>query len=112
MRALILFAPSPTVPGREQLTEDGRARLDSAMGPFIRYPRNTPFVIEGYAGGGTADVQFVLSRTRAQLVRDYLIAKFGLDATYVGTMPMGAEAAESPSGERWEGVALAMFAPR
>ncbi len=79
------------------------------MAPFLRYPRSTPFVIEGYAGAATTDSQFVLSRSRALQVRGYLVGKFGLDAGYVATMPMGAEAPGSPDGGRWEGVALAMF---
>jgi phospholipid/cholesterol/gamma-HCH transport system substrate-binding protein len=103
----VLFAAAPN--GQERLTDDGRARLDSAMAPFLRYPRNTPFVVEGYADGPTRDVQFVLSRTRAQLVRDYIVSKYGLDPGHVGTMPLGAEAPESPANGRWDGVALAVF---
>jgi phospholipid/cholesterol/gamma-HCH transport system substrate-binding protein len=95
--------------GEERLTGDGRARLDSAMSQFIRYPRNSPFVVEGYAGGATGDRQFLLSRKRAQLVRDYIVGKFGLDPNFVAVMPMGAEAAGSPAGDEWDGVALALF---
>ena len=95
--------------GRERLSDGGRQRLDSAMAPFLRYPRNTPFVIEGYSGAATTDSQFVLSRSRALQVRDYLVGKFGLDAGFVATMPLGAEAPGSPTDGRWEGVALAMF---
>ena len=101
-----------TASGEERLTDSGRLRLDSAMAPFLKYPRNTPFVIEGYAGADTADAQFVLSRSRALQVRDYLVGKFGLDAGHVATMPMGADAQGSPSTDRWEGVALAMFVER
>ena len=79
------------------------------MAPFLRYPRNTPFVIEGYSGASTTDSQFVLSRSRALQVRDYLVGKFGLDPGFVATMPLGAEAPGSPTDGRWEGVALAMF---
>ncbi|HEV3486736.1 MAG TPA: OmpA family protein, partial [Vicinamibacterales bacterium] len=95
--------------GREQLTEDGKARLDSAMSAFVQYPRTSPFVVEGYAAEVTADERFLLSRSRAQLVRDYIVGKFGLDPNYVAVMPMGSEAPGSPDGDRWEGVALALF---
>jgi phospholipid/cholesterol/gamma-HCH transport system substrate-binding protein len=98
--------------GRERLTDDGRGRLDSAMAPFLRYPRDTPFVVEGYASGVTSDERYVRSRTRAQLVRDYLQARYGLDSAYVGVMPLGSEAPGSPSGDRWDGVALAAFVQR
>ena len=98
--------------GRERLTDDGRRRLDSAMAPFVRYPRDTPFVVEGYADGVTSEERFLLSRSRAQLVREYLQAKFALDGGYVGVMPLGNEAPGSPANEKWEGVALAMFVQR
>jgi phospholipid/cholesterol/gamma-HCH transport system substrate-binding protein len=98
--------------GRERLSDGGRARLDSAMAEFVKYPRTTPFVVEGYAEEPTGDARFLLSRARAELVRDYLVGKFGLDPNYVTTMPMGAQAAGSPAGDRWDGVALAMFVSR
>lgn len=103
----VLFARTPA--GEEQLTDDGRWRLDSAMATFLKYPRNTPFVVEGYAGADTTDAQFRLSRHRAQLVRDYVVSRFGLQPQFVATMPLGAEAPGSPSNGRWEGVALALF---
>ena len=95
--------------GQELLSDEGRARLDSAMSQYVRYPRNSPFVIEGYAQEATSDQQFLLSRRRAQLARDYLVAKFGLDPNYVALMPMGDVATGSPAGDRWDGVALALF---
>jgi phospholipid/cholesterol/gamma-HCH transport system substrate-binding protein len=98
--------------GRETLTDDGRARLDSAMAAFVKYPRTTPFVVEGYAEEPTGADRFLLSRSRAELVRDYLVERYGLDPNYVTTMPMGAEAVDSPAGARWDGVALAMFVSR
>lgn len=99
------------VTGAERLTPGGMARLDSAMSQFVRYAEGNPFVIEGYAQGTTADVRYLVSRTRAELVQDYLIGKFRLDAHFVTTMPLGAEAEGSPAGDRWDGVALAVFVP-
>ena len=98
--------------GRERLTADGKLRLDSAMAPFIKYPRDTPLVVEGYAEGVTANDRFLGSRSRAQLVRDYLQSRFSLDGGYVGIMPLGNEAPGSPANDKWEGVALAMFVQR
>ncbi len=66
-------------------------------------------MVEGYAHEATNDRRYLLSRRRAQLVRDYLVAKFGLDPNHVATMPMGEEASDSPDGNRWDGVALALF---
>lgn len=97
--------------GQERLTADGMARLDSAMSQFVRYPQKSPFVVEGYAQEATGDERYLISRARSQLVRDYVVTRFKLDANYVTTMPMGAEAAGSPTGNSWNGVALAMFVP-
>jgi phospholipid/cholesterol/gamma-HCH transport system substrate-binding protein len=105
--AAVLFLTTPT--GEERLTDDGRRRIDSAMAAFLRYPRTTPIVVEGYAGGDTSDVQFILSRSRAQAVRDYVVGRFGLDPRYVAIMPMGADAAGSPTDGKWEGVAVTAF---
>ena len=113
-KALRVWASAPVLfetdaQGEERLTEDGKARLDSAMAAFVKYPRTSPFVVEGYAHDVTADQRFLLSRRRAQIVRDYLVGKFGLDSRYVATMAMGSEAMDSPAGDTWDGVALAMF---
>jgi phospholipid/cholesterol/gamma-HCH transport system substrate-binding protein len=104
----VLFARDAT--GQERLTEGGQERLDSAISQFLKYPKNSPLVVEGYARlPVTRDERFLLSRRRASLVRDYIVGKFGLDPNFVAVMPMGAEAAGSPSGDEWDGVALAMF---
>jgi phospholipid/cholesterol/gamma-HCH transport system substrate-binding protein len=95
--------------GHERLSEAGRARLDSAMAQFVRYPRTSPFVIEGYSQAPTEDRRYLAGRARAELVRGYLLGTFHLDPHYVGTMPMGAEAEGSPTGDRWDGIGLAMF---
>ncbi len=79
------------------------------MSQFVRYPPNSPFVVEGYAQDVTGDARYLISRARAQLVRDYIVGKFKLDPNYVVIMPMGAEAPGSPAGGDWDGVALAMF---
>jgi phospholipid/cholesterol/gamma-HCH transport system substrate-binding protein len=107
VRDAVLFEKDAN--GKEHLTEDGKERLNSAMAAFVQYPRTSPFVVEGYASELTADERFLLSRWRAQLVRDYIVGKFGLDPNYVAVMPMGSEAPGSPDGNRWEGVGLALF---
>jgi phospholipid/cholesterol/gamma-HCH transport system substrate-binding protein len=95
--------------GAERLADGGKQRLNSAMSQFVRYPRTSPLVIEGYETAGTGDERYLTSRKRAQLVRDYLVSTFALDTNYVAVMPMGAEAVESPAGSSWNGVALAIF---
>jgi hypothetical protein len=36
--------------GNQQLTAEGRRRIDSAISDFARYPCDSPIVLEGYAG--------------------------------------------------------------
>ena len=81
--------------GVERLSEGGRVRLDSAMSQFVRYPQKSPFVVEGYALDATGDARYLNSRTRAQLVRDYIVGKFKLDPNYVAIMPMGGSTRQS-----------------
>jgi phospholipid/cholesterol/gamma-HCH transport system substrate-binding protein len=104
----LVFRRDPN--GAEELTDEGRARIDSAMSAFLDYPATSPIVVEGYDDAPTRDERFLRSRRRAQLVREYLVAKFNRDANYVGLMPLGLEAPGSPGGDgRWRGVALAIF---
>jgi phospholipid/cholesterol/gamma-HCH transport system substrate-binding protein len=95
--------------GKEVLTGDGRARIDSAMSQFVRYPKTSPLVVEGYAQEPTGDAQFLMSRGRAELARDYIIERFGLDPRSVAVMAMGAQAPNSPTGDTWDGIALTLF---
>ena len=59
----VLFAAGAD--GRESLTPDGRARIDSAMATYLRYVPANPIVIEGYATGGSVADRFQQSRQRA-----------------------------------------------
>jgi phospholipid/cholesterol/gamma-HCH transport system substrate-binding protein len=98
--------------GIEQLTDEGKARIDSAMSQFVRYPPSSPLVIEGYAEAPTGDARYLSSRHRASLVAEYVTSKYSLDSNRVGIMALGSEAPQSPTGTTWRGVALALFAPR
>jgi phospholipid/cholesterol/gamma-HCH transport system substrate-binding protein len=105
--AAVLFAVEP-VSGAERLTDDGRRRLDTAMSDLVRYPADSPLVVEGYADVGEA--AYLRSVDRAQIVRDYLLTRFRRRTTLTDIMPLGTEAAGSPTGnDRWSGVALTLF---
>jgi phospholipid/cholesterol/gamma-HCH transport system substrate-binding protein len=124
LRADKLLAPvgpsaSATTPGGvaaprtvESLSNDGRARLDQAMAELLRYPRNSPLIIEGYALADTRDERFLRAAERARQVRDYVVAKYGVSPNHVATMPLGNEATGSPDGNQWDGVALALWVDR
>jgi phospholipid/cholesterol/gamma-HCH transport system substrate-binding protein len=96
--------------GGERLSESGRRRLDSAMSDLVRYPRDSPLVVEGYAESTAGEAAYLLSADRAQLVRDYLLGRFRRQSNLTDIMPMSADAVGSPRGDnRWSGVALALF---
>jgi phospholipid/cholesterol/gamma-HCH transport system substrate-binding protein len=109
IRANLLFERDAK--GVERLSDAGRARIDSAMATYVKYPKSTLLVIEGYEQGVTADERFLNSRARAQVVKDYILSKFGWDPATTAIMPMGSEAAGSPDGKSWDGVAITAFVP-
>jgi len=96
--------------GSQELTEEGKQKLDSAIAGFLRYARNSPIMVEGYASAGGEDEQFLRSLERAMKVRTYLARKFQLKPNYVGVMPLGAVA--SKDGKPWDGAALVLFLER
>lgn len=95
------------------LSDEAIARIDEAMGELLQYPRDSPLIVEGYATSGTAAQQFLAAAVRAARVQDYLVRTFHRTAELTGTMPLGAAAEDSPSGDgRWDGVALTLLADR
>jgi phospholipid/cholesterol/gamma-HCH transport system substrate-binding protein len=96
--------------GTERLTDAGRRRLDSAMADLVRYPRDSPLVVEGYAEAREGEAAYLVSVDRAQIVRDYLLGRFRRQSALTDIMPMSDQAVGSPRGDgRWSGVALALF---
>ena len=79
------------------------------MADFVRYPRDSPLVVEGYADNTTGEAAYLISSDRALLVREYLLSRFRRRVTLTGIMPMSERAIGSPRGDRWSGVALALF---
>jgi phospholipid/cholesterol/gamma-HCH transport system substrate-binding protein len=108
LRADLLFATEPggTAPA---LTDGGSTRLDSAMAGFLPYRGSGPFVVEGYATEGSPAERLITSRRFASVARSYLIDRFDLAPSSIAVMPLGLDAAGSPAGGTWDGIALAMF---
>jgi hypothetical protein len=77
---------------------------------FVRYPRDSPLVVEGYAESTEGTGAYLTSADRASEVREFLLSRFRRQATLTDIMPMSDAAASSPRGDdRWSGVALALF---
>jgi phospholipid/cholesterol/gamma-HCH transport system substrate-binding protein len=110
LAASVLFATHPD--GHVSLLDGAKPRLDSAMGTFVRYLGSSPIVVEGYAEAGSNAQRYLESRQRASVVRAYLLDRFALNPDRVGVMPLGSQATDSPTGNTWDGVAIAVFVPR
>jgi phospholipid/cholesterol/gamma-HCH transport system substrate-binding protein len=110
LRDDVLFERAPGENGIEGLTDDGKVRLDSALASTVSRLADGVLIIEGYSRDGSAAEQYVASRARAGLVRDYLLVRFQLDPDAVSVMPLGPKAVvDSPAGDTWSGIALAVF---
>jgi phospholipid/cholesterol/gamma-HCH transport system substrate-binding protein len=112
LRADTLFESEPGLPVTERLTDAGRARVDEAIGPFLRYVASGTVMVEGHSQEGSPDQQYLRSRARASLVREYLLGKFHFDPETTGVMPLGADSGDSPERLPWDGVALAVILPK
>jgi hypothetical protein len=106
----VLFQAGPD--GAPSLTEDGRARIDSAMATYLKYLPSSPLVVEGYATEGSVHETFNRSRQRAVIVRSYILGRYELPSQVVGSIALGHEASGSPDGQKWNGVALTLFLDR
>jgi phospholipid/cholesterol/gamma-HCH transport system substrate-binding protein len=111
-RADALFESEPDHPERERLTDPGKAWVDSAIAPYLEQVGSGIVIVEGYAQQGTRDRQYLQSRARASIVRDYLVDKFHLDPQATGAMPLSADSIDSPGKTPWDGVALVVILPK
>ena len=106
----VLFQPGPD--GAPILTEDGRARVDSAMATYLKYLPSSPIVVEGYATDGTVDERFSRSGSGRESCAATCSAGYELPPQTVGAIALGHEAPGSPEGDTWNGVALTLFLDR
>ena len=98
--------------GTVQLDETGRQAIDSAVAPVVDSLLDHVVIVEGYSGTGTPDQQFVTSRRRADLVREYLEAHFHLGHSDVGIVPLRDKPPRGAGRNTWNGVAIVLFEDR
>jgi phospholipid/cholesterol/gamma-HCH transport system substrate-binding protein len=91
------------------LSEAGRRRLDSALAPYLDRVPASVLMVEGFTPAGTRDVQYVVSRARANVVRAYLVDHFHLPPRSIGAIPLGGESPGAPVQGSWDGIALAVY---
>jgi phospholipid/cholesterol/gamma-HCH transport system substrate-binding protein len=112
LRSDVLLEPEPGHADNEQLSEVGKGGVDAAIAPYLEYLAAGIVMVEGYAQQGPRDEQYLRSRVRASIVRDYLVGTFHLDPRATGAMPLSADSPGSPGKAPWDGVALAVILPK
>ena len=95
--------------GLEVLTAEGKARLDEGMTAILKFPRNGPLVMEGFATAGTPSQQYLAGRRRAVLAQGYVIGRFRLRPAYVGVISLGSQTQKDNPSQGKEGVGIVSF---
>ena len=98
--------------GTVQLDETGRHAIDRAVAPVVDSVQDHLVIVEGYSAMGSPDQQFVMSRRRANLVREYLEAHFHLLHDDVGIVPLRDKPPHCAGRDTWNGVAIVLFDDR
>jgi phospholipid/cholesterol/gamma-HCH transport system substrate-binding protein len=98
--------------GTPVLSEEGRARLDSAMSAYLKYVPSYPLVVEGYATQGTRNERWRTGQRWAGMVREYVLQRYELTPQNAGYISLGNDAQGSPNDGPWDGVALTLFVDR
>lgn len=107
LRASTLFVTD--ISGTEQLTSAGRLQIDSEVSPMVESLPAYVVIVEGYSEGGTPDQQFVTSRRRADLVREYLAVHFHLRHSDLGIVPLLSTPPQGAGKDHWDGAAIMLL---
>ncbi len=95
--------------GQEQLSEAGRLQIDSELSPMVEALPGYMIIVEGYSRNGSPDQQFVISRRRADLVRQYLEVHFHVRHSDVGIVPLLNTPPQSSGRGSWDGAAIMLL---
>ena len=95
--------------GPETLSAQGKGELDRAMDNFVSYLPNRPLIVEGYSSDGPPDEEYLRSQQRAATVEQYLEARFRLDPSLVGGIPLENSPPEASGKTAWDGISLVVL---
>jgi phospholipid/cholesterol/gamma-HCH transport system substrate-binding protein len=104
LQADALFQHGPH--GTEELSTNGKHTIDAAVASFGDTIFTHPIVIEGYSDAAVPADALSWSYARAQLVRNYLEARYPFTAKNVGLMPLSATPPPGLGHDRWSGVCI------
>ena len=91
--------------GAEELSESGKRAIDAAVISFGDSIFTHPVVVEGYSDAAPADA-LSFSYARAEVVRNYLEARYPFKAKSVGVMPLSATPPMGLGHEHWSGACI------
>jgi phospholipid/cholesterol/gamma-HCH transport system substrate-binding protein len=92
--------------GSEGLSKDGKRAIYAAVVSFRDSIFTHPIVVEGYSDAVTPSDALSFSYARAQIVRNYLEARYPFEAKNVGVMPLSATPPAGQGHEHWSGVCI------
>jgi phospholipid/cholesterol/gamma-HCH transport system substrate-binding protein len=95
--------------GQEEISPAGKTMLDDALTKNGDSIFESPLVIEGYCTSRTPADQLRLSRARAVLVRQYLQARFQLDAGNLGAVALNSAPPNGIGRATWDGVCVVLI---
>jgi phospholipid/cholesterol/gamma-HCH transport system substrate-binding protein len=104
LEADALFQHGPH--GTEELSTDGKRAIDTVVASFGDAIFTRPIVIEGYSAAAVPADALSWSYARAQLVRNYLEARYPFTTKNVGVMPLSATPPPRLGHERWSGICI------
>jgi len=104
LQADALFRHGPN--GSEELSPDGKHAINATVASFGDSIFTHPIVIEGYSDAATSADALSWSYARAQLVRNYLEARYPFTTKNVGVMPLSATPPPGLGHDRWSGICI------
>jgi phospholipid/cholesterol/gamma-HCH transport system substrate-binding protein len=104
LQATDLFQHGPN--GGEELSLDGKRSIDAVVASMGDAVFKYPVVIEGYSDLPVPADSISSSYARAQLVRNYLEARYPFVARKIGVMPLSATPPPGMDHDHWSGVCI------
>jgi phospholipid/cholesterol/gamma-HCH transport system substrate-binding protein len=92
--------------GTEELSTNGKHAIDAAVASFGDAVFTHPIVIEGYSDAATSADALSWSYARAQLIRNYVEARYPFTTKNVGVMPLSATPPPGLGHDRWSGICI------
>jgi phospholipid/cholesterol/gamma-HCH transport system substrate-binding protein len=104
LQADSLFQHGPH--GTEELSISGKQAIDAAVASLGDAIFTHPIVIEGYSDAAVSADALSWSYARAQLVRNYLEARYPFTTKNVGVMPLSATPPPGLGRDQWSGICI------